>query len=115
MQARIPVNHKKGPEAKIQEAIIAMLRYRGWFVMNTHGNMFQAGFPDLYATHTDFKARWVEVKNPFSYKFTPAQLDKFPKFESHGAGVWILTAATEAEYKKLFSPSNWYQYLSIMK
>lgn len=100
-----------GPEAIIQGNLIDYLTVRSWFVKETHGNMYQQGFPDLYACHRMYGSRWIEVKNPVSYKFTPAQLHDFPMFSAKGVGVWILVAATEFEYRKLFSPANWHQYL----
>jgi hypothetical protein len=106
---------KKGPEAKIQEAIIKMLRERCWHVEVMHGNMLQFGIPDLFATHSKYRQRWIEVKNPTKYKFTPAQLVKFPKLSANGAPIWILTAATESEYQKLFRTENWYTYLSLWR
>jgi len=106
---------KKGPEAIIQESIIAMLRNYEWYVKVAHGNMYQSGFPDLYCTHARYKQRWIEVKNPDKYKFTAAQLTDFPLLTANGTGIWILVAATEKEYKKLFQPPNWYQYLSIWR
>ena len=102
---------KGRPEAKIQKDIVNMLRIKGWHVMVTHGNMFQSGFPDLYASHSMYKARWIEVKNPVAYHFTAAQLDNFPKMCANGAPVWVLVAATESEYQRLFKPANWYVYL----
>jgi len=106
--------NKKGPEAIIQQDIIDMLRIKGWHVMVTHGNMFQSGFPDLFSCHSTYGQRWIEVKKPNfkGSKFTPAQLASFPKICAHGSGVWILTAATDAEYNKLFKKSNWWQYLA---
>lgn len=89
-----------------------MLRTKGWFVKETHGNMYQSGFPDLFATHKDYGHRWIEVKNPESYKFQRSQLLDFPRFCAAGSGVWILVAATPAEYKKLFQPYNWRSYLT---
>ena len=104
---------RKGPEAKIQEDIIKFLLIKGWYVMVTHGNMYQSGFPDLFACHSKYGQRWVEVKKPgfIGSKFTPAQLECFPKLCANGSGVWILTAATEAEYDKLFSKFQWWVYL----
>lgn len=104
---------RKGPEALIQEAIIKYLLCKGWYVMVTHGNMFQSGFPDLFACHTKYGQRWIEVKKPKfkGSKFTPAQIECFPKLCANGSGVWILTAATDAEYDKLFSRHNWWVYL----
>jgi hypothetical protein len=79
--------------------------------METHGNMYQKGFPDLFATHSKFGQRWIEVKNPASYHFTAAQLESFPKMVANGSQVWIMGAATESEYKCLFRPGNWHVWL----
>lgn len=114
MKPKIPKS-KKGPEAKIQADIIAYLRNLGWFVKATHGGMFQSGFPDLFACHSRYGQRWIEVKNPKSYKFTAAQLEDFPKICANGSGVWIMVAATDKEYAKLFKSYNWYHYLDIYK
>ena len=102
---------KKGPEAKIQEDLISFLRAREWFVKSTHGNLYQSGFPDLYCAHYRYGQRWVEVKYAEAYRFTAAQLREFPRFSASRAGIWILTAATESEYQKLFGPENWFTYL----
>lgn len=107
--------YKYGPERIIQDAIIKMLRGYGWYVMETHGNMYQRGFPDLYTTHSQYRMRWVEIKNPDKYQFTPAQLECFPKMSANGSPIWVLTAPTKFEYDKLFGPENWYQYLEIWK
>lgn len=106
----LKLRKKHGPEWHIQQAIIRFLREREWHVMVTNGNAYQQGFPDLYCTHPRYKQRWVEVKNPTSYRFTAAQLEHFPII-GRDSGIWILTAATEDEYKKLFLPQNWYSYL----
>jgi len=107
------IRNVKGPEAIIQAAIIKFLREREWLVLPTHGNMYQRGFPDLYCCKRRYGTRWIEVKNPEKFKFTPAQLETFPRLSAEGVGVWILTAATEVEYQKLFKLPNWYQYLYI--
>jgi hypothetical protein len=108
-------NSKNGPESKVQSDLVAFLTLREWYVKETHGNMYQSGLPDLYICHRQYGARWVEVKYLEKYSFTPAQLETFPHFAAKGIGVWILTAATEDEYRKLFGPANWYTFLSIMK
>lgn len=107
-------NRKVGPEAEIQEAIIKYLRFREWYVMETHGNMYQKGLPDLYATHRKYGIRWIEVKQPSGYSFTPAQLDTFPLLTANGTGIWILSAASDTEYAKLWAPANWHVYLMLM-
>lgn len=83
----------------------------GWVVMETHGNAFQSGFPDLYATHFDVGGRWIEVKNPLKYEFTPAQLKYFPMLSSNGTPIWILTSDADDQIKKLFKPPNWHHFL----
>lgn len=103
-------NFKKGPERIIQDALIKYLEGKGWFIIETHGSLYQSGLPDLYCTHEKHKQRWIEVKNLDNYTFTPAQRKKFPLI-SKGAGIWILTAATDSEYQKLFEPPNWWTFL----
>ena len=112
---RGPKIGSKQPEAKIQDALVRHLKIKDWFVIETHGNEFSMGLPDLYCCHSRFGTRWVEVKNPTGYRFTAAQLDVFPHFAAKGVGIWVLTAASETEYNKLFKPANWYWYLSVMK
>lgn len=106
---------KLTPEGILQEKIKKMLRYKGWFVKPTHGNIYQSGFPDLFASHSDYGHRWIEVKLPDmkGSRFTSAQLKEFPKFCAHGSGVWILTGDSEEEYDKLFKPYNWFSYLAF--
>lgn len=106
-------NFDDGPERKIQNDVIDFLKIRDWFVMETHGNMYQRGFPDLFACHPRYGQRWVEVKNPEKYSFTPAQLECFPRI-CQGSGVWILVGATETEYNKLFKAPNWSYYLHLL-
>ena len=101
---------KQKLESVIQREIVAMLREKEWFVKVTNGNMYQTGFPDLYCCHYLYKERWIEVKRPTNFKLQPSQMRDFPLLCANGSAVWILTAATESEYKKLFKPYNWYQY-----
>lgn len=100
-----------GPEAAIQEAIIKKLRYREWHVEVIHGNAYQSGLPDLYATHSRWGGKWIEVKNPESYKFTPAQLETFPKLCANGSPVYVLISDHNLELEKILGASNWYLYL----
>lgn len=88
-----------------------MLVLKGWYTQRLIGNEYQVGIPDLLTCHSRYGIRFIEVKNPKSYSFTPAQLDNFPKLVANGCPIWILVAATEEEYEKLFKPCNWYQFL----
>ena len=108
-------NPRKGPEAIIQDAIEKKLKGLDWYVKSTHGNMYQSGFPDIYAYHRTYGQRWIEVKNPKAYVFTPAQLQNFPMMSAHGCGIWILTSSEDSEFRKLFLEPNWMWYLSILK
>ena len=105
------VKGRGNPEAIIQNAIIKYLENKGWTVMRTHGNMYQQGFPDLYCLHQVNGARWVEVKNPLAHSFTPAQKKYFPMMHASGVGIWVLVAADEVEYRKLFLKPNWHTYM----
>jgi hypothetical protein len=95
-------------ESEVQKEIIDYLKVRDWLVKSTHGNMYQWGFPDLYCAHRKYGTRWVEVKLPTG-RFTPAQLEWFPKFQSVGVGVWVMLGTYD--YEKLFSPPNWFSFL----
>ena len=98
-----------GPERDIQEIVKFELAKNDWEVKETYGNIFQSGLPDLYAMHRDYGARWIEIKNPKGYTFTPAQVTTFPMFDAHGVGVWILDAPNQLD--RLFQPHNWRSYL----
>lgn len=88
------------------------MRDRGWYIVIMHGSLYQQGIPDLFCTHRRFGIRLVEVKLPNmkGSRFTNAQNKVFPELSDNGAGIWILTGATESEYKKLFMPENWFEY-----
>lgn len=75
-----------------------------------HGNLYQVGIPDLYCHHPRWGARWIDVKQPKRYSFTKAQRQKWPVWDRFKIGIWILTAATQEEYDKLFRPPNWRDY-----
>lgn len=104
------IRSKHGPEWEIQRDLMRYLRQRGWLVERTHGNLFQQGFPDLYVTHKEHGQRWIDCKNPVSYRYTKAQIQKWPIWHDFGIGIWIITGATEADYDKLFQPPNWKDY-----
>lgn len=119
---RIP---KRGPEAVIQDAVIARLTsecscrskmcrehpLQNWFCVETYGSTYQSGFPDTYCCHAVFGTRWIEFKNPKSYKFTPAQVDVFPRLAAEGVGIHIITDVTDWELRKIHGPANWHVYL----
>jgi hypothetical protein len=113
----LKLHSKSRPEDRIQKAVRDMLTIKGWYVVRIIGNKFQSGLPDLYATHYMYGSRWIEIKLPGmkGSKFTPAQQERFPKLCANGSGVWIITAATEDEYKKLFKKYNWWHYLDSVK
>ena len=97
-------------ESRIQRDLVAYLTCREWHVERLIGNAFQTGIPDLYVAHRKWGDRWIDVKCPGQYSFTAAQKRKWPVWDSYGIGIWILTAATQTEYDKLFAPPNWRDY-----
>lgn len=105
-QSRTPSH---GPEWQVQEATRAVLEAAGWIVKNTHGNIYQYGFPDQFVTHKKYGQRWIEYKTEGAYRFTPAQIDVFPQFQANGCGVWILTDPGQTGL--LFKPGNWRDFL----
>ena len=107
---RPKIRDKHGKEYGIQKDITDFLRARQWHVERMVGGAFQSGIPDLYIAHRKFGQRWLECKNPDEYNFTKAQKDKFPVWGAMGIGIWILVAATEEEYDKLFKEPNWECY-----
>jgi hypothetical protein len=98
------------PEVVIQRELVQLLRTRGWHVERMSADAFQNGIPDLYCYHRKWNARWVEVKRPTAYDFTRRQRQRFPIWQKAGIGIWILTAATQEEYDKLFKPPNWRRF-----
>lgn len=109
----LKTSKRQKPERDLQNSIIEKLRAQEWLVKETHGNMFQAGFPDLYCAHAQYGARWIECKNADSYKFTPAQHLWFPQFAAAGIGIWIVTRLDQVP-DILFKAPNWYMYLKVM-
>jgi len=102
---------KRGrPEKIIEDKIRDKLTLQGWFVIKTHGNQFQSGLPDLYATHSKYGIRWIEVKTPTG-RFTAAQRDVFPKLSANGTRIWVLEGAEEHDLNLIFGPENWYRFL----
>lgn len=74
-------------------------------VEKTHGNSYQAGWPDLYCFHPVKGHRWVEVKRPRVGRLTRAQRVRFAQWEAAGEGVWVLTSPDDAV--RLDGPPNW--------
>lgn len=96
-----------GPEAQIQEALIKRLKEYDWLVKVIVGNMYQSGLPDLWCAHDRLGQRWIEVKNPKKWSFTPAQQKDFPLFHSKNVGIWVLFEDSNEELMKLHQPPNW--------
>jgi hypothetical protein len=101
---------KHGPEWYIQRDLMTYMRARGWLVERMTGNMYQKGIPDLYCHHPQWGERWIDVKNDGKYSFTDDQKKKWPVWERAKVGIWILVAATQTEYDKLFAPPNFRDY-----
>jgi hypothetical protein len=101
---------KQPLESKIQNDIRSFLHARAWLTERMHGNAYQVGIPDLFCWHKKYGFRWLDIKRPVGHSLTKAQIQKWPQWESTELGVWIMTAASEEEYKKLFGPPNFRAY-----
>lgn len=101
---------RTSPEAKIQKDVISFLRLRGWLVKATHGSAFARGWPDLFCWHREYGLKWVDIKVLGRCKLTKAQIQTWPQWQKAGLDVWIMVAATEEEYAKLFQPGNFTQF-----
>lgn len=117
MMDPLRIKRKNDPEAQLQLKIRLFLEARFWYVKATHSGLLQAGFPDLYVTHKIHGARWIEVKLPEmkGSRWTNAQREVFPLLVENGSPIWILTRATEQEYRLLFDcpHGNYLQYVLL--
>ena len=104
----IKLKSKHGPEWKIQRDFIRFLEERHWHVERMIGNMMQVGIPDIWATHYRHGQRWIDLKNPVAYEFTMRQIQKWPVWEAHGCGIYIITC--DEDYPKLFGEPNMREY-----
>ena len=93
------------------------MRSLGWNVEKTHGNLYQKGWPDLYAMHPGLPnvdggrplTRWIEMKRPGQGELENSQKILFRQWTDHGVKIWVLT--TVADYEKLFKEPNWHWWL----
>jgi len=95
-------------EKAIELTIRKVLESQGWLVEKTHGNEYQAGWPDLWCYHVVHGARWIEVKR-LSGKLTLAQRKKFKAWLDVGVGIWILTS--KEEISLIHGPQNAQEWL----
>ena len=98
-----------GPEWHIQKDVIRFLGARGWNVEHTHGNLYQTGFPDLLrcAQTMGHPLDRLQAAQAVIQLHEGRYKQKWPAWEAYGIGIWILTAATQAEYDKLFAVPTW--------
>lgn len=113
MKFREPKSRGKNPETEIYEKLKEHLEYKGWFVQNIHGNMFQNGLPDVFCSHPRYPNRWVELKTPARARerhggLSDNQMDKFKLMHDHGVGIWVL--AKVVDWTLLCGPPNWLKY-----
>ena len=102
----------------VAHPFVCLMESRGWDCVKTHGNQFQAGFPDYFCTHEQFSPRWVETKvvRNGMYSFTPAQIKRFPLWHKRGVQIYVVAAEDlrgEQAFEKrkelyalLFQPPN---------
>jgi len=119
MRKYVPNRAGKQPESKTITEIRNTLHNYEWMTIKMHGNLYQAGFPDLFCCHSRYGIRLIEgkrinEKGHLIHGFTAAQRDRFPKLCANGAGVWVMIDGSEAEYAKLFEAFNWWKYLRVL-
>ena len=105
MRPRRISQRREQPEKILQDQWVFWFEAHKWHVKVMHASARLSGLPDLYITHAEHGPRWVEIKLPrmIGSKFTPAQMETFPKFVQNGSPIWILTERTKREYKLLWS------------
>lgn len=108
---KTPPKSSIGPERDIQDQIVEYLTKEGWYVKETYGSIYQHGLPDLYACHSEYRGRWIEIKAPYRTRpfFTPAQRKFFHELSSVDVGIWVIQGLHEIN--KILEPPNWWQYL----
>ena len=99
----------KGPEAEIQRKVIAALEADGWYVKVLHGDLYQHGFPDLFACKKNEGFRFVEIIRTAGSRWTAAQYECFPRLASEGVGIWVLTSPNQISL--LNKEPNWWEYM----
>ena len=111
---------KQDETIKIGDPLRIYMEHKGWKLIKTHGNQFQAGLPDYYAMHRHYSPRWIETKI-HGRPLTPAQTRLFPIMLSLNVPLWIIDGhdfrgeqglqRLKTAYNKLFQPSNAALYL----
>jgi len=99
------------PEQRLSDALRRALRAEGWFTAKSHGNLYQAGWPDLLCYHRVHGYRWVETKTERG-RLTPAQFETFTAWTGAGISIWVLT---EPRLDRLFEPPNVWVWLDRYK
>lgn len=93
-----------------QTRLTRYLIQRDWQVKETYGTLYSFGWPDLYAAHVEYGSRWIEMKCP-GEKLRQTQIDFITQFCLVQVFVWVLVDGTPEEYRKLFGPPNWQQFI----
>ncbi len=97
-------------EAERQDRVLRYLILRDWQVKITVGTALSYGWPDIYTAHKRHGPRWIEMKKP-GEKLRDTQIDFITQFALVDVGVWVLTEANPTEYRKLFYPPNWHEFI----
>lgn len=98
---------KKDLESAGSERLRAFMRREGWGTWKTHGNVFQKGWPDIYASHPIHGQRWIETKT-IDGRLERTQVDLFAEWARYGVQVWVLR--DEKDYRWLFKQANAWEF-----
>jgi len=114
MEIREP-RQREQPENKLKKQVVSHLEKRGWYIIKTHGNMYQSGLPDLYCCHPRYGTRWIELKTEKGV-LTDAQKVVFSKMRKHGVMIHVITSVKDlgepGSNKGIFGSDNWYYYIT---
>ena len=98
------------PEYKTKRTkndLVKYLEIRGWLTQRMSADAFLKGFPDLFCADNKWGTRWVEVRRPENHTLNKAQRRRWALWDELRIGIWVLTAATQEEFNKLYKPPNW--------
>ena len=102
----------------IAEPMDICFESHGWYMINTHGNQFQAGLPDRYCCHAKYSPRWIEYKvfESNQIHLTRAQKIRFPIMYGYNVPIFVIAGTDlrgkdnyvrrERLYNKIFQEPN---------
>lgn len=83
------------PESALQTKVIAHLKRKGAYVLNIHGNEFQAGVPDLLCC---FKGRFIAIELKYgNNKASKLQAHRITKIQKAGGIAFVAYSTADID------------------